>query len=109
MDLVGSLPLKTDRDSVVDIATIDAAKAMKATHLVDVPVEVASHTTAGSAIAEFGKVLSQAPVRLLPPAPSLRLFSGIDGAPVIHSTRARTSWRSAISCGPVDRSFATVR
>ena len=65
-------------------ALADDAKAMKATRVVDVPVEVASHTKrlAGAA-AEFGATLRQAAVTLS--ARGTRLLSGIDGSPVIDA------------------------
>lgn len=61
----------------------DEAKAMNATRVVDVPVEVASHTRrlAGASV-EFREILRHIPVR--PPTADTRLLSGIDGAAVIN-------------------------
>jgi [acyl-carrier-protein] S-malonyltransferase len=61
----------------------DEAKAMNATRVVDVPVEVASHTRrlAGASVA-FREILRHIPVR--PPTADTRLLSGIDGAAVIN-------------------------
>jgi [acyl-carrier-protein] S-malonyltransferase len=65
-------------------ALADAAKAMDATRVVDVPVEVASHTRRlARASAEFGKTLKDASVTL--PATGMRLLSGVDGSPVIDA------------------------
>jgi [acyl-carrier-protein] S-malonyltransferase len=74
----------------------DEAKAMKATHVVDIPVEVASHTKRlGSASLAFREVLSQVPVR--PPTTSSRLLSGTDGAPVIELDRGLDKLAAQIS------------
>jgi [acyl-carrier-protein] S-malonyltransferase len=61
------------------------AKAMNATRVVDVPVEVASHTKRlAAASAAFRESLSHASVRP-PPTAGTRLLSGIDGSPVIDA------------------------
>ncbi|MGX9425730.1 MULTISPECIES: acyltransferase domain-containing protein [Bradyrhizobium] len=63
-------------------ALADDAKAMKAARVVDVPVEVASHTPRlAKASTEFRDRLSHAAVMVLPAG--TRLLSGIDAAPVI--------------------------
>jgi [acyl-carrier-protein] S-malonyltransferase len=60
------------------------AKAMDATRVVGVPVEVASHTKRlARASAEFRKFVSHVRVQL-PPIARTRLLSGVDGSPVIH-------------------------
>lgn len=59
------------------------AKAMNATRVVEVPVEVASHTKRlAKASAAFRERLSHVSVRP-PPTVGTRLLSGIDGSPVI--------------------------
>jgi [acyl-carrier-protein] S-malonyltransferase len=64
-------------------ALADEAKAMNAARVVDVPVEVASHTRRlADASTEFRDSLSHAAVTPLP-AIGVRLLSGIDAAPVI--------------------------
>ncbi|MBO4227304.1 malonate decarboxylase subunit epsilon [Bradyrhizobium neotropicale] len=64
-------------------ALADDAKAMNAARVVDVPVEVASHTRRlAKASAEFRDRLSHAAVTVLPTS-GVRLLSGIDAAPVI--------------------------
>jgi [acyl-carrier-protein] S-malonyltransferase len=64
-------------------ALADDAKAMNAARVVDVPVEVASHTRRlASASTEFRDSLSHAAVTALPTS-GVRLLSGIDAAPVI--------------------------
>jgi [acyl-carrier-protein] S-malonyltransferase len=74
----------------------DEAKAMKSTHVVDIPVEVASHTKRlGSASLAFREALSQVPVR--PPTTSSRLLSGTDGAPVIELDRGLDKLAAQIS------------
>jgi [acyl-carrier-protein] S-malonyltransferase len=70
-------------------AALDAisreAKAMNATRVVDVPVEVASHTRRlATASAAFRKSLSHFSVKP-PPTASTRLLSGVDGSPVIDA------------------------
>jgi [acyl-carrier-protein] S-malonyltransferase len=61
------------------------ARAMNATRVVDVPVEVASHTKRlAKASAQFGETLRHTSVRL-PPASGTRLLSGVDGSPVIDA------------------------
>jgi [acyl-carrier-protein] S-malonyltransferase len=56
---------------------------MNATRVVDVPVEVASHTgRLASASVAFREILRHIPVR--PPTADTRLLSGIDGAAVIN-------------------------
>jgi [acyl-carrier-protein] S-malonyltransferase len=63
-------------------ALADDAKAMNAARVVDVPVEVASHTRRlAKASMEFRDRLSHAVTAL--PAAGMRLLSGIDAAPVI--------------------------
>jgi [acyl-carrier-protein] S-malonyltransferase len=65
-------------------ALADDARALNATRVVDVPVEVASHTRRlARAAAEFGETLRHASVTLS--ASGTRLLSGIDGSPVIDS------------------------
>jgi [acyl-carrier-protein] S-malonyltransferase len=69
-------------------AALDAltaeAKAMNATRIVAIPVEVASHTKRlASASAAFRASLSHVPVQH-PPMTGTRLLSGIDGAPVLQ-------------------------
>jgi [acyl-carrier-protein] S-malonyltransferase len=61
----------------------DEAKAMNAARVVDVPVEVASHTRrlAGASVA-FREILGRVPVKL-PPTVGTRLLSGVDGSTVI--------------------------
>jgi [acyl-carrier-protein] S-malonyltransferase len=57
---------------------------LNATRVVDVPVEVASHTRRlARAAAEFGETLRHASVTLS--ASGARLLSGIDGTPVIDA------------------------
>ncbi|WP_027578658.1 malonate decarboxylase subunit epsilon [Bradyrhizobium sp. Ai1a-2] len=64
-------------------ALADEAKAMNAARVVDVPVEVASHTSRlAKASTEFRDQLSHFAVAVLP-ATGIRLLSGIDAAPVI--------------------------
>ncbi|MGY3621077.1 acyltransferase domain-containing protein [Bradyrhizobium sp. USDA 10063] len=64
-------------------ALADDAKAMNAARVVDVPVEVASHTSRlAKASTEFRDRLSQLAVTSLP-AGGIRLLSAIDAAPVI--------------------------
>src|SRR5262249_14424706 len=64
-------------------ALADDAKAMNAARVVDVPVEVASHTMRlAKASTEFRDRLSRADVAAQP-AVGTRLLSGIDAAPVI--------------------------
>jgi [acyl-carrier-protein] S-malonyltransferase len=64
-------------------ALADDAKAMNAARVVDVPVEVASHTRRlAKASTEFRDSLSHAAVTALPPV-GTRLLSGIDAAAVI--------------------------
>ena len=69
-------------------AALDAlageAKAMNAIRVVEVPVEVASHTKrlAAASIA-FRESLRH--VRVLPPATGIRVLSGVDGSPVIDA------------------------
>ena len=61
------------------------AKAMNATRVVDVPVEVASHTERlAKASAEFRERLSHVSVKS-PPASGTRLLSGVDASPVVDS------------------------
>jgi [acyl-carrier-protein] S-malonyltransferase len=64
-------------------AVADQAKAMRATRIVDLPVEVASHTrrlTAASAA--FRERLRQVPARF-PPRSGTRILSGVDGSSVL--------------------------
>jgi [acyl-carrier-protein] S-malonyltransferase len=62
----------------------DEAKAMNAARVVDVPVEVASHTKRlASASVKFREILSHVPVKL-PPTTATRLLSGIDASAVIN-------------------------
>jgi [acyl-carrier-protein] S-malonyltransferase len=61
----------------------DEARAMRATRIVDLPVEVASHTrrlTAASAA--FRDSLHQVPARF-PPRSGTRILSGVDGSSVL--------------------------
>lgn len=66
-------------------AIADEAKAMHAARVVDLPVEVASHTrwlvAASAAFRESLRLISQT----FPPAAGTRVLSGIDGAPVISA------------------------
>jgi [acyl-carrier-protein] S-malonyltransferase len=60
------------------------AKAMHAARVVDVPVEVASHTQRLAKASEaFREILNQVPVKFSP-VQGMRLLSGIDGSPVIQ-------------------------
>lgn len=60
------------------------AKVMNAVKVIDLPVDVASHTRRIVATsAAFGESLRLASV-IFPPAGGTRLLSGIDGAPVIR-------------------------
>jgi [acyl-carrier-protein] S-malonyltransferase len=62
---------------------LDEAKAIGATGSV-IPVTVASHTSRlTAASAEFREVLAHTSMARVP-KPSVRLFSGIDGTPVVH-------------------------
>ena len=64
-------------------AIADEAKAMDATRVADVAVEVASHTKRlARASAEFRENLKHFPI-MFPPPTGTRLISGIDGSPVI--------------------------
>lgn len=61
------------------------AKAMNATRVVDVPVELASHTKRlAAASAAFRQRLSHVSVEP-PPTAGTRLLSGVDGSPVIDA------------------------
>lgn len=61
------------------------ARAMHAARLVDLPVEVASHTKRlAEASAVFRETLRSASVAF-PPAAGARILSGIDGAPVVSA------------------------
>jgi [acyl-carrier-protein] S-malonyltransferase len=69
-------------------AALDAlageAKAMNAIRVVEVPVEVASHTKRlAAASTAFRESLRH--VRVLPPATGMRVLSGVDGSPVIDA------------------------
>jgi [acyl-carrier-protein] S-malonyltransferase len=65
---------------------IDRAKEMGAARLIRLAVNVASHTQRLAAAAvEFRKVLGQTPMKDTPDA-HVRLFSGIDGSPVVDIT-----------------------
>lgn len=65
------------------VAIAAAAKAMNAARVVEIPVEVASHTPRlARAAQEFRDFLRQASVQL-PITAGTRLLSGIDGAPVV--------------------------
>ena len=73
------------------------AKAMHAERVVDVPVEVASHTRRlAGASAEFREILGRIPVEL-PPAHGTRLLSGIDGGPIIDAELGRDKLAAQIS------------
>jgi [acyl-carrier-protein] S-malonyltransferase len=62
-------------------ALADEAKGMGAARVVRVAVKVASHTCRlAAASAEFPNALNQVPIK---PDAGARLFSGIDGSPVI--------------------------
>ena len=64
----------------------DRAKEMGAARIIRVAVNVASHTQRLAAAAvEFRKVLGQTPMKYTPDA-HVRLFSGIDGSPVVDIT-----------------------
>ncbi|MCP3387169.1 malonate decarboxylase subunit epsilon [Bradyrhizobium sp. CCGB12] len=61
------------------------AKAMHAARIVDLPVEVASHTPRlAEASAVFREILRSASVAF-PPAGGARVLSGIDGAPIVSA------------------------
>ena len=63
-------------------AIADEAKAMHAERIVELPVEVASHTSRLAVASEaFRESLRQVSPTL--PAPGVRILSGIDGAPVV--------------------------
>jgi [acyl-carrier-protein] S-malonyltransferase len=67
-------------------ALADEAKGMVAAHVVRVAVNVASHTQRlAAASVEFRKALDQTPMKQTPNA-RVRLFSGIDGSPVVDIT-----------------------
>jgi [acyl-carrier-protein] S-malonyltransferase len=62
----------------------DVAKKMGAARVVRLAVNVASHTARlAAASSEFRKVLEQTPTKLSPDS-NVRLFSGIDGSPVVN-------------------------
>jgi [acyl-carrier-protein] S-malonyltransferase len=62
----------------------DIAKRMGAARVVRLAVNVASHTARlAAASSEFHKVLDQTPTKPSPD-PNVRLFSGIDGSPVVN-------------------------
>jgi [acyl-carrier-protein] S-malonyltransferase len=62
----------------------DLAKRMGAARVVRLAVNVASHTARlATASSEFRKVLDQTPTKLSPDS-NVRLFSGIDGSPVVN-------------------------
>src|SRR5258707_12091664 len=64
----------------------DEAKKMGVAHVVRVAVNVASHTQRlAAASVEFRKLLDQTPMKRTPD-PHVRLFSGIDGSPVVDIT-----------------------
>ncbi|WP_428668520.1 acyltransferase domain-containing protein [Reyranella sp.] len=64
------------------VALAEDAKALNAVRVVDVAVNVASHTKRlATASATYREVLSH--VAVAPPAPGRRIISGIDGAPVL--------------------------
>jgi len=69
-------------------AALDAlgqeAKTMSARSVVDVPVQVASHTKRlAQASVQFRESLGRVPIQR-PPGEGTRLLSGVDGSPVIH-------------------------
>jgi [acyl-carrier-protein] S-malonyltransferase len=62
----------------------EVAKRMGAPHVVRLGVNVASHTARlAAASSEFRKVLDRAPTKRWPD-PNVRLFSGVDGSPVVN-------------------------
>jgi len=62
----------------------DVAKMMGAARAVRLAVNVASHTPRlAAASSEFRKILDQTPTKLAPDS-NVRLFSGIDGSPVVN-------------------------
>ena len=62
----------------------DVAKRMGAARAVRLAVNVASHTPRlAAASSEFRKILDQTPTKLEPDS-NVRLFSGIDGSPVVN-------------------------
>jgi [acyl-carrier-protein] S-malonyltransferase len=62
----------------------DVAKGMGAARAVRLAVNVASHTPRlAAASSEFRKILDQIPTKLAPDS-NVRLFSGIDGSPVVN-------------------------
>ena len=65
-------------------ALADKAEVIGAVRVVRLAVNVASHTPRlASASAQFRQVLGQAPIKLTTNKSGARLFSGIDGSPVI--------------------------
>jgi [acyl-carrier-protein] S-malonyltransferase len=78
-------------------AMADEAKKMGAARIVRVAVNVASHTQRlAAASVEFRKVLDQTPMKRTPDA-HVRLFSGIDGSPVVDITAGLDKLANQIS------------
>jgi [acyl-carrier-protein] S-malonyltransferase len=78
-------------------ALAEEAKAMQAARVVDVAVEVASHTRRlTTASAEFRETLKHIPIKFPPPA-GTRFLSGIDGAPVIIADRGLDKLAAQVS------------
>ncbi|MDM0022812.1 acyltransferase domain-containing protein [Variovorax saccharolyticus] len=75
----------------------DEVKGMSGTRVVDLPIEVASHTPRlAMASAEFRKILRATPVAF-PSDLRTRLLSGIDGAPVLDAQTGKDKLADQIS------------
>ena len=78
-------------------ALADDAKRLGATRVVQLAVEVASHTPRlAAATAEFREFLGRAPIRSAPEA-GVRLLSGIDGLPVVDIAEGMNKLADQIS------------
>lgn len=78
-------------------ALADEAKGMSATRVVDVQVDVASHTKRlAKASAEFRESVRHAHVKALPPA-GIRLLSGVDASPVVSTDEGLEKLAAQIS------------
>jgi [acyl-carrier-protein] S-malonyltransferase len=77
----------------------DVAKRMGAARVVRLAVNVASHTARlAAASSEFSKILDQTPTKLAPDS-NVRLFSGIDGSPVVNISAGLNKLAKRISVG----------
>ena len=77
----------------------DVAKRMGAARAVRLAVNVASHTPRlAAASSEFRKILDQTPTKLAPDS-NVRLFSGIDGSPVVDISADLNKLAKQISVG----------